>query len=342
MKKMLIIGNFLKGNGGINGQTQKTLNYYLGLSSFYEIDTFDTSNIRKRPFQAIRTLKNKCKTAEMVLCLPDKGGLYLLSWFLPKYCKNKKIYYSVVGGWLPVFLKKHPFFRNELKKFNGIWVEKEQMMKELRKLGLHNVNIVYNFKIYNENKTNCSSETVFCYVSRIHKEKGIFELMEAFDMLNKNKHLDDFIKLDIYGLIEPNIKKKFLKNVEKSKQYIEYKGLIEPSDVPNVITKYYMQLFPTKCKTEGIPGSIIDSFAAGLPIIATKWNGCDFLLQEGYNCLFIEKTDPLLLKDAIEKSLNDINTIKLMRLNCLQSFEKFKSENIIKQILELLNYGKEN
>ena len=42
-----------------------------------------------------------------------------------------------------------------------------------------------------------------------------------------------------------------------------------------------MQIFPTRFTTEGIPGSIIDSYYAGVPVLASKWNSFDDVIEDG-------------------------------------------------------------
>lgn len=56
-----------------------------------------------------------------------------------------------------------------------------------------------------------------------------------------------------------------------------------------IISKYHYQIFPTRYKTEGIPGSIIDSFFSGTPVIASKWDSVNDVLEDGYNLQTAER-----------------------------------------------------
>ncbi len=40
-------------------------------------------------------------------------------------------------------------------------------------------------------------------------------------------------------------------------------------------------LFPTKFKTEGIPGTIIDAYASGLTVVSSIWDNYNEIIDDG-------------------------------------------------------------
>ncbi|MFR3494185.1 MAG: glycosyltransferase [Blautia sp.] len=56
-----------------------------------------------------------------------------------------------------------------------------------------------------------------------------------------------------------------------SPQYIRYKGMVPFNQSTEVLKNYDALLFPTYYEGEGFAGTIIDAFAAGLPVIASDW-----------------------------------------------------------------------
>ena len=112
----------------------------------------------------------------------------------------------------------------------------------------------------------------------------------------------------------------------------------------NVIKGYYMLLFPTHFTTEGIPGTIIDSYAAGVPVIASKWDGFNDVIDNGvtgigYQCLHNE-----CLQAAIEDAIKSPNKIKEMKKqNVDDDFEfsyrtwKFKDEILGFNKMKMIN-----
>ncbi len=47
--------------------------------------------------------------------------------------------------------------------------------------------------------------------------------------------------------------------------------------------KYDLLLFPTKYYTEGIPGTIIDAYFSGLPVLVSRWENHNDILYEKRN-----------------------------------------------------------
>jgi hypothetical protein len=48
-----------------------------------------------------------------------------------------------------------------------------------------------------------------------------------------------------------------------------------------VLKDYFALLFPTHFYTEGIPGTVIDAYAAGIPVISAKWESYSDVIDEG-------------------------------------------------------------
>lgn len=53
------------------------------------------------------------------------------------------------------------------------------------------------------------------------------------------------------------------------------------SDIPKILEKYDAMLFPTHYPTEGIPGSVIDAYISGIPVVASEWTYARELIEDG-------------------------------------------------------------
>ncbi|MBU8922285.1 MAG: glycosyltransferase, partial [Bacteroidales bacterium] len=101
------------------------------------------------------------------------------------------------------------------------------------------------------------------FVGHMKEEKGIFDIIEA---LGSKNHAG----CDFYGELIPKYKDRFLKEIEKHDN-LKYCGVIDPSSVIDEIKNFDILLFPTRYIGEGFPAVILESFAAGVPIITTRW-----------------------------------------------------------------------
>ncbi|MDP3090976.1 MAG: glycosyltransferase [Nitrospira sp.] len=96
----------------------------------------------------------------------------------------------------------------------------------------------------------------FVYLGQVRKEKGIEEV------LSLDGHLPEGWTIDVYGPLMGYSQNSF-PGVQ-----IHYKGTVEPSCVPRILSQYNgLLLFSTR---EGYPGVLIEAFSVGLPVIVTN------------------------------------------------------------------------
>ena len=166
------------------------------------------------------------------------------------------------------------------------------------------------------------------------KEKGVTDAIYACDRLNKEVGKNVCV-LDVYGPIQEEYKVEFSELCEQYSSVVKYKGVINPSQSVEVLKNYYMLLFPTLFYTEGIPGTIIDAFSAGVPVLASQWESyCDVLSEK--DSITYKFKDKEELYKQLRYCVENIDTINAYRKECLKSAEKFSMNMAIKKIWDLI------
>ena len=149
------------------------------------------------------------------------------------------------------------------------------MVQELNELGLYNAVYVPNskpiFSIRRQKRDN-RDFVKFIFLSRIHPDKGIREIIEACRILNKRNYQCNYC-VDFYGAIENDLKNDFLSQISIFDN-LQYMGILNLTDIKGYqqLSNYDVMLFPTYWDGEGFPGVVIDAYISGLPVIATEWN----------------------------------------------------------------------
>ena len=334
----ILVGN----NKFLDGQTVKTKNIYNELAKKYgeeNISKIDTFNWKKHPIYFIRKCRKELKNTENLIILPAHNGVKVFVPFFKFWNKfyHKKIFYAVVGGWLPELLASKVWLTKEIRKLSKVFVETTKMKTDLSKLAIKNVEILVNFKslqILNEKdlKYEYSRPLELCTFSRVMKEKGIEDAIDVVKKINEETN-GIVYTLDIYGPIDKSYVEKFeeLKNTLPS--YIKYAGCVDSEKSVEALKKYYLLLFPTKFKTEGIPGTIIDALSAGVPVVASKWeNYADILVNEENSFLF--NMNDLKEFENILKNLKDVNKVMEIKNKTLQSVTKFKPDTAMQVLYQ--------
>ena len=92
-------------------------------------------------------------------------------------------------------------------------------------------------------------------------------------------------------------------------------------------------MFPTYWEGEGFPGTFIDCFASGLPIIATDWNyNAEIIKNNLTGYIYKRDSDNYNLIKEIKLSLENVEQINKMRKNCLKEYKKYNPQNVINEI----------
>ena len=161
------------------------------------------------------------------------------------------------------------------------------------------------------------NDFVFIFVGRIVGDKGMNELVAAFDKLSKEK---ENVKLLLVGPFEADLdplKKKTIATIDTNKQII---SLGFQKDVRPYFAIADALAFPTY--REGFPNVLLQAGAMGLPSIVTNINGCNEIIEENKNGLIIPVKNTPLLFQAMLQIMKDTNMKRKAREMITSRFEQ--------------------
>lgn len=133
----------------------------------------------------------------------------------------------------------------------------------------------------------------FIFISRIRKEKGIEEYLQAAQIV-KQRYPD--AEFHVLGTCEGNYEQRIV-DLQK-KGYIVYHG--HQSDVRPYIAKVHCTIHPS-FYPEGMSNVLLESCAAGRPIITTDRAGCREIIDDGSNGFIVRQQDSDDLIKQIER-----------------------------------------
>lgn len=345
MYKVGVCGHFGEGKNLLNGQTVKTKLIAEELKVAFPsqlVGLIDTHGWKSNPILLLIKCVLLIKNSENIIILPAQNGVSVL---LPLFLIinklfHRKLHYVVIGGWLPELLVEDHKLKSKVSRFDGVYVETHSMIKALNKIGLDNVNYLPNFKrlkIVEENDLNYIREEPFrlCTFSRVMKEKGIEDAIKSVKLVNSFFGRKIYT-LDIYGQVDEKYKERFDELIKDFPDFISYKGVVNFDESVEVLKDYFALLFPTFYKGEGFAGTILDAYAAGVPVIATNWRYNGEIIKEKYDGLLYDyKENKKLQEILIDIQLNP-DIINNMRKNCLKRAKEYTPETVINSFIKYL------
>ena len=174
------------------------------------------------------------------------------------------------------------------------------------------------------------SDFVFIFVGRLVKDKGINELVKAFENLHKsNKN----VKLLLVGALEEDLdplETTTMLSISNNNDII-YAGY--QNDVRPFFALSQVLVFPSY--REGFPNVVMQAGAMGLPSIVSNINGCNEIIKNDVNGLIVPPKNPELLLDAMDTMLNNHNEFKKMKsVSRIEMLSKYSRNDIWNYILD--------
>lgn len=177
------------------------------------------------------------------------------------------------------------------------------------------------------------AQTTFIFIGRLLREKGIFEYIEAAQIV-KQKHPNTIFQI-IGGLDENNpfaLDKGILDNYIKQ-NIIEYAGHVD--NVPEWIRNSDVFVLPSY--REGVPRSTQEAMAIGRPVITTDVPGCRDTVIDEYNGFIVKPWDGKDLAQKMMLFIEHPEKIISMGQNGRQMAEdKFDINKINQKLLAIL------
>lgn len=151
----------------------------------------------------------------------------------------------------------------------------------------------------------------FVMATRLIAEKGIREYAACARKLRREYPNVEFL---LAGSIDRNptsISANELKQWS-SEKIIEYVGSLE--DIRPLLHRSSVLVLPSYYR-EGLPRSLIEAMACGLPVITTDWPGCRDCVEDGVNGLLVRPKDVRSLECAMRRFLEHPELVKAMGEN---------------------------
>jgi glycosyltransferase involved in cell wall biosynthesis len=183
--------------------------------------------------------------------------------------------------------------------------------------------------ISNPPEPNYFHEDYACFIGRITQEKGLDIIIKAFTLLKSRQ-----IKLMIVG--DGALKKQIEQIIKKQKiNNIELLGIKKHKDTIQILKNAMFLILPSICY-ETFPLVLIESFASGKPVIASRLGAMAELIEDKKTGLLFEPGNSNDLLKQINWMLENKDLLIQMGKNARIEFEtKYTEEKNISTLLQI-------
>jgi glycosyltransferase involved in cell wall biosynthesis len=145
-----------------------------------------------------------------------------------------------------------------------------------------------------------TGDRIVGFIGRLVKEKGLIELLEAYKSL---KERIPNLRLLIVGPMDPDKRDAISPSIASplGVENVVFTGM--RLDVPDMLS--VMDVFVLPSYREGLPQSLMEASAMGVPVVTTNVRGCREAVEDGVTGIIVPVKDSSWLAEAIHTILTD-------------------------------------
>jgi glycosyltransferase involved in cell wall biosynthesis len=229
----------------------------------------------------------------------------------------------------PILVKK--IIENILNNSDSILVLSEAIKSKVSGICQNkNIQVLYNPIEVKEIVRKDNEKINILFLGRLCEAKGVYDILEATKITQNNNFI-----INLYGDGNINEFKTIIKN-NNIEDKILIKDWISGEEKDIVFEQSDIYLLPSH--HEGLPMSILEAMAYGLPIISTPVGGIPDAVEDGVNGFLIQPGDSHALAEKIDILVNNKELREKMGQESYRiAKEKFDIKTITKQLHNIYN-----
>lgn len=172
-------------------------------------------------------------------------------------------------------------------------------------------------------------QPIVAVICRMLWHKGISDIVEAARILHRKGQPARIVLIGAPDKKNPSsIPTEWLRACT-SEGIVEWWGF--QKDIPSVLRRVHIVVLPSY--REGLPKSLLEAAACGLPLIATDVPGCREIVQHGVTGYLVPPHDPVSLSSALDRLIKDKQLRQSMGSAARLRVEKQFTESIVVNLL---------
>jgi len=147
-------------------------------------------------------------------------------------------------------------------------------------------------------KNNLGEKLSAIYIGDVTKRKGIDSLLQLNHFLKSNN-----VQVNVVGNILPDVKKSISSTSKFDLSQFNFLGPLSRGEVLGLLSNSQLLILPSR--VENFPNVILEAFAAGVPVVASRAGGIPELVSDNKTGWLLKSkvVTPETLQDALSKAL---------------------------------------
>lgn len=248
---------------------------------------------------------------------------------------GKKIILNARGGEAGIFFKKWKYVVRPLVKMTDLVVTPSGFLKEIFDRQLNTQAVIV---------PNIADIHQFTFVERqvfkprLIVTRGLEEIYNVACVIKAFKRVHGAIPESTLDIAGDGTRRPALERLTDSlglRDAVRFHGFVEHRMIQKLYTDN--DIFVNASNVDNFPGTIIEAFASGLPVVSTNAGGIPYMVTHEKTGLLVEKNNHQAMADQILRLLDDQMFACLLAQNARIECQRYTSEAVKKKLLLILN-----
>ncbi len=345
MKNILMLGPDLTVRGGISS-VEKILLEKMRAAEKLHIKFIPTHRDISKAGKLMFAVKNYFKFLTSLLIdkidvlyihMSGDASFYRKSFFaLTGVLFHKRIVFHMHGSDFDGFYKKgwyliKRYIEFVIRKAHEIIVLTEEWKGFYFSINeCENIIVIHNSVVVNDNHYNPEGNLI-TMLGRLGKRKGVYDILDVAEEIVK-EHPDIRFVLAGDGEVENAIQTAVEKGLY---EHVIVPGWVDAVQIEKILSTTVIYTLPSYA--EGLPMSVLEAMAYGIPVIATDVGGLHEVIKSDENGILIKPGDKAALKDNIQRLLGQKELRMKLSHNGYQTLkDNFNADVFAQRVTEVL------
>ncbi|MGD1805452.1 glycosyltransferase [Dapis sp. BLCC M126] len=203
--------------------------------------------------------------------------------------------------------------------FHGFDIEKFQ-----------SATITTNFWESNYQIPNLANKVKIVFLGRLTEDKGWKFTLDAFVRLQQLINIEN-IAIIIVG--DGPMREEISNRLAQVTNHVYLLGRIPPENVPNILKNSDFHVTASEKETRGL--TVLEAFAAGIPVVAPEAGGVTENIQDGRNGLLFMPGNQESFCEKLKFLIEDTNLRKEMGINSREAIAKYSWDNAVANLVKI-------
>ncbi len=190
--------------------------------------------------------------------------------------------------------------------------------------------ITTNFWESNYQIPNLDNKVKIVFLGRLTEDKGWKFTLDAFVKLQQLVNIENFAMI-IVG--DGPMREEISNRLSQVTNHVYLLGRIPPENVPNILKNSDFHVTASEKETRGL--TVLEAFAAGIPVVAPQAGGVTENIEDGKNGLLFTPGNQESFCEKLKLLIEDSNLRRKMGINAKESVAKYSWDNAVANLVKI-------